>query len=324
MIRHTLFGTLAFESAGAFLLSFTFMPRYGFGQGLWMSVFHSVSAFCNAGFDIMGIEEPGTSLMGFYDSPAVLLPISALIIIGGAGFFVWEDIWIRKRFRSLRIHSRLVLIMTAILLFGGTVAFYLLERSNPETLGNFSEPVKWLDAFFQSVTTRTAGFNTMPQDVMTEQSDILTIVLMMIGGNSGSTAGGVKTVTVCMLVLGTVAVFKGRKELVVMDRSFSYDLVFSAAALVGLSITLVLSGGIAISLADNVPLIESLFEAASAYGTVGLSMGITTGLGVFSKILLMILMFFGRIGVMTIAIAIAMGRKANSNVRYPAGSVMIG
>ena len=223
------------------------------------------------------------------------------IILGGLGFFVWEDFLEKRRIRHLSVYSKLVLLMYGILVLGGMAAFLVVEYANPETLGGLNFGEKLLAALFQSVTTRTAGFNTISQTGLTETGKLLTVLLMVVGGGSGSTAGGAKVVTLAVIILAAATAAKGRETVAVFGRRISQKLVINAMGVAILVLALAVTGGMIISVVEGVPLIDALMETMSAICTVGLSTGITGSLGTFSRILLMIFMFFGRAGIMTIA-----------------------
>jgi len=324
LIRHILIGTLFFEGIGAIVLTARFIPEFGFLKGLWRGVFHSVSAFCNAGFDIIGSRNGVSGIMNYADDPVILLAISALLIIGGLGFFVWEDIYRKRGLRKLQIHSKIAMIVTAILLIGGTVVYLSVEWTNTGTLGDFSLGKKIINAFFQSATTRTAGFNSLDQAALTDVGKAFTILLMLIGGGSGSTAGGIKTVTFGILLLSVFSTLRGRRDLVVFKRRIEQRQIINALALVTVCVMVTVVGGMAISAAEGLPFMDSFFETVSAYGTVGLSTGITAQLGVFSRCVIIICMFFGRVGVMTVSIALMFRNGAAAEVTYPTDKVMIG
>ncbi len=318
--KHILLGTLIFEGLGAAILSLCFVPAQGL-RGIWMGIFHSVSAFCNAGFDIIG----STSVMPYSNNPIVLLTLAALVVIGGLGFFVWEDlIRLFRRKKRLTVYTKIVLVSTGILLAGGTVCFLITEYANPETLGGMSAPYKLLHAFFQSVTTRTAGFDAVGQEKLTDTSKMLSIILMLIGGSGGSTAGGIKTVTVSVLFLSVIAAFRGKRELVIFGRRISDTNISNAVAVAVMGVSIALISGMLISFINGIPMLDSLYEAASAYGTVGLTSGVTGAANTVSKVILIICMFAGKVGVTTISVAFMVNRSSNSNIRYPSENIMIG
>lgn len=324
LTRHILIGTFAMEGVGALVLSFRFFPDYGFGA-LWKGIFHSVSAFCNAGFDILGEKSSFVSLTGYVDDPTVNLVIMGLIVTGGLGFLVWEELLQKRSFRSLSVYAKMVLTITGILIFSGAAFLFFLEYGNQGTLGALSLKGKLLASFFQSVTARTAGYNTVNLSRLTGSSKGLLTALMYIGGSSGSTAGGIKTVTFGILVAALWRSFKGRDGVVIGGRRVSEDSVYRAWGIVGISLAFILGGTMLISIVNRLPITSALFEMVSAFGTVGLTLGITTSLMPASKIVLMLTMFFGRVGIFTIAYALAVKSKAHKlDIRYPECRVIIG
>ncbi len=325
LTRRVLVGTLAFEGAGAVLLATRFVPRVGLWQGIKMGVFHSISAFCNAGFDLIGTpDNPFASLTGYADDVLVNLTIMALIVIGGLGFFVWGDIWDKRRFRRLRLHTKLVLITTALLLCTGFALTLLFEWGNPQTLGEMPVQDKLLAAAFQSVTLRTAGFNTIDQAALTGPSQAVACLLMMIGGSPGSTAGGIKTVTAAVLVLSAISALRGRTTVSAFGRTIVSRSIMNAVTMMIVGGTLSLTGACVISYVEGAPFGMCLFEAVSAFATVGLSMGLTPTLSAVSRLILILLMYLGRVGVLTLGVAVLMRHREPPKMQYPAGDVMVG
>ena len=325
LTRRVLLGTLAFEGAGAVLLATRFVPRVGLWQGIKMGVFHSVSAFCNAGFDLIGTpDNPFASLTGYADDVLVNLTIMALIVIGGLGFFVWGDIWDKRRFRRLRLHTKLVLITTALLLCAGFALTLLFEWHNPQTLGTMPVQEKLLAASFQSVTLRTAGFNTIDQAALTGPSQAVACLLMMIGGSPGSTAGGIKTVTAAVLVLSAISALRGRTTVSAFGRTIVSRSIMNAVTMMIVGGTLSLTGACVISYVEGAPFGACLFEAVSAFATVGLSMGLTPTLNAISRLILILLMYLGRVGVLTLGVAVLMRHREPPKMQYPDGDVMVG
>nr|WP_297275752.1 potassium transporter TrkG [uncultured Agathobaculum sp.] len=325
LTRRVLLGTFAFEGAGAVLLATRFIPRVGLWQGIKMGVFHSVSAFCNAGFDLVGTpENPFASLTGYADDLIVNLTIMALIVIGGLGFFVWGDIWDKRRFRRLRLHTKLVLVTTTLLLCAGFVLTLLFEWSNPQTLGAMPTQDKLLAAAFQSVTLRTAGFNTIDQAALTGPSQAVACLLMMIGGSPGSTAGGIKTVTAAVLVLSAISALRGRMTVSAFGRTIVSRSIMNAVTMMIVGGTLSLTGACVISYVESAPFGACLFEAVSAFATVGLSMGLTPTLHTLSHLILILLMYLGRVGVLTLGVAVLMRHREPPKMQYPDADVMVG
>ena len=325
LTRRVLLGTFAFEGAGAVLLATRFIPRVGLWQGIKMGVFHSVSAFCNAGFDLVGTpENPFASLTGYADDLIVNLTIMTLIVIGGLGFFVWGDIWDKRRFRRLRLHTKLVLVTTTLLLCAGFVLTLLFEWSNPQTLGAMPTQDKLLAAAFQSVTLRTAGFNTIDQAALTGPSQAVACLLMMIGGSPGSTAGGIKTVTAAVLVLSAISALRGRMTVSAFGRTIVSRSIMNAVTMMIVGGTLSLTGACVISYVESAPFGACLFEAVSAFATVGLSMGLTPTLHTLSHLILILLMYLGRVGVLTLGVAVLMRHREPPKMQYPDADVMVG
>lgn len=319
--------TFAFEFAGALLLSFRFIPMFGFWEGLTKSVFHSVSAFCNAGFDTMGFfSGPYSSLTAFSGDAYVSVIIALLIICGGLGFVVWQNIGRRIRGgQRLNVYSRLVLLISGLLLVLGTVVIAAAEWNNPQTLGPMSVPDKLLCSFFQSVTFRTAGFNTIDLGAMTGMSKAASMLLMFIGGSSGSTAGGIKTVTFGLLVIAAFRVARGSKDVVVMKRRVDTGMLLRALSITVISLMVICLGAFLIALVDGLTFEDVLFETFSAFGTVGVTTGITTQFSYFGKLLLMAMMFFGRVGILTITYEIMVGLHGEKDpLRRPKAELLIG
>ena len=322
--RTVLVGSLSMEAIGALILTCRFWPQYGFSTALWWGVFHSVSAFCNAGFDIFGQLAPGTSLQLFQDDPIVLLTLGALIVIGGLGFLVWEDIGEKRSFRKLTVYSKLVISATVSLLLAGWVLTCALEWNNPETLGKLPVWQKLLGGLFQSITLRTAGFDSINQAGLTEAGKAVSTVFMLIGGSSGSTAGGLKTVTVLVLLLFITTRARGHSTVTVYCRTIPDSQVMNAMTISLIMIVLSVFGGIFISATSPIGFADALFESVSALGTVGLTAGATGLLSVPAQILIIIFMYFGRVGVLTISLGFLVGNQAVERFRYAETSLLIG
>lgn len=310
----------AIEGVGALLLSLRFIPQYGFFRGIWYGIFHSISAFCNAGFDILG---NGQSMMKHQTGLIVNLTLCSLIVLGGIGFVVMYDVMANRQcLKRVSLHSKLTIIMTALLIFLGMIAFFILEKDNAATMGELSFFHKWLASLFQSVTTRTAGFNSIDQGSMTESSKFLTILLMFVGGSPVSTAGGVKTTTLTVVVLATAAYIR-KTDVQAFGRRISYHVVNKATAIMLIAFTLILFSTMIISIENpNIAFLNVFYEVVSAFGTAGLSTGITADLTVVSKMILILLMFAGRVGALTIVLAIA-GKEQMEHFRYPEGRVLL-
>ncbi len=314
--------TAAFEVAGALLLLTRFAPRFGLNRGLWYALFHSVSAFCNAGFDLMGVLSPGCSLTPFYDDPVVNITLMLLIQVGGLGFLVWEDLFrCRWRVKRWRLHTKLVMSVSAILTFGGALLFFFFEAGATGeglTLGG-----RVWTALFASVTARTAGFNTVDVGSMAGASKLLTIFLMVIGGSPGSTAGGVKTTSLAVIVLFAYASFRGREKPTVFGRSISVDTFRKSCGVLFFNINLALIAAILLCAWQPLDPVAAVFETVSAIGTVGMTAGITQSLCPFSAYIIALLMFLGRVGSVSFAVALLAKRSAPP-VEYPVEEITVG
>jgi len=324
LVRHVLIGTFIMELLGAIVLTIRFLPEKGLGTAIWWGVFHSISAFCNAGFDVMGAADAGGSLVLFCTDPTVNVTLMCLIILGGLGFVVWQDVAEHRRFRKLSVYTRLVLIISGTLIIGGAALFAVLEWNNPQTIGDMTTGEKILACLFQSVTTRTAGFYTLPQGNLTDKSKAVSDVLMLIGGSSGSTAGGIKTVTFGLLLLSAWATARGKSRVTVFHRTIDEKQIRHAVAIVTLIVTVSFGAGIFLSATNGLALEDCLFETISAIATVGLSTGITAGLNLVSKVILIILMFFGRVGIMTISLGFLLSDQAKERYVYSESRMLIG
>ena len=317
LLRIVVAFTFAVEALGALLLMARFVPLYG-GLGAWASVFVSVSAFCNAGFDLMGVRGEFSSLTTYADNPAITLTIMALIIIGGIGFLTWDDIHINKwHIRRYRMQSKVILTTTAVLLVIPAVVFFSFEFQTLP-LGE-----RILKSLFQAVTPRTAGFNTADLTVMSESAQFIIIVLMLIGGSPGSTAGGMKTTTIAVMIGNALAVFRRKEDAHFFGRRIEEDAVRTAATVFSMYVMLPVIGALVISMAEHQPMLICLFETASAIGTVGLSLGLTQSLGVLSQLILIVLMFFGRVGGLTLIFAALSGVRKNVS-RLPQEKITVG
>ena len=322
LVRKILLGTLIFEGTGAILLSVRFVPEFGWGKGIYYGFFHSVSAFCNAGFDLMGTRKAFSSLTGYASDPLVNLTIMALIVIGGIGFLVWDDISNYKwKFRKYRLHSKLALTMSFLLIFGGAFLFFLMERGGV-LAGKDASDMIW-SSLFQSVTTRTAGFNTLDIAGLRECTKLLMIALMFIGGSPGSTAGGVKTTTVAALLLYLRSLMRKDKGVEVFGRRLEEDTIKRAGSILSLSLFLDVTAAIILAACTDIALSDVLFEVCSALGTVGITAGLTPGLPILCKIVLMLLMYCGRMGSLTFALVFTENRK-NSLLQKPVERIPIG
>lgn len=317
-------GSLGIQGIGALILFLRFWPELGLRKALHWGVFHSISAFCNAGFDIMGCLAPGTSVMRYNQDPVVCLTLMVLVVLGGLGFFVWEEVARVRRFKKLSVYTRLVLIITASLLAFGTAAFAILEWNNPGTMGGMPWYHKLLNAGFQSVTVRTAGYVSVDQEALTDASKAVSTVLMLIGGSSGSTAGGMKTVTLLVMILFLWARARGRETVTVFKRTIPNSQVLDAMTVSTIMIMLTLFGGVFISATSGFSFTDALFEAASAIATVGLSAAGTANMSIPAQYLMILYMYFGRVGVLTISLGFLMGNRAEERFRYAETRLMIG
>lgn len=333
-VRYVIYFTFGTELIGIFLLSLAFVPKYGFGKGLYYSIFHSISAYCNAGFDILGSD----SLIPFQTNPIVSLTIAFLIIAGGLGFVVWFDFMykfketkricrrfkIKKYLKSLSLHTKLAVYMTGILLVSGTVLFYLFEYSNVLKGFNFGDSV--LISFFQSTTLRTAGFASVPMEPLKPITKLFMSAFMFIGGSPAGTAGGVKTITVAAVSLLIINMFRGNDEVNAFGRRLKKRIIIRAFALLLISMVISICAIMVLSITETVALENIIFEVFSAFGTVGLTAGLTPSLSIVGKIVIMILMYIGRIGPITIIITLS--RKSHSlkanHVVYPDEDILIG
>ena len=317
-------GSFAIEGIGAMILFLWFLPEFGFAKALKWGIFHAISAFCNAGFDIFGSITPGASLMEFQSDPVVLLTLSALVIIGGLGFLVWQDLAERRSFRKCSVYTRLVLLTTTGLLLAGWFGICLLEWNNPGTLGPMTVGDKLLNGLFQSVTLRTAGFVAIDQALLTDSGKAFSMILMLIGGSSGSTAGGLKTVTFIVLLLFLAARARGRSTVCVFKRTIPQSQVLDAMTIAFLMLMMVIFGGIFISATCPVNFVDALYESVSAIATVGLTAGVTGTLTVPAQLLIVLYMYFGRVGVLTISMGFLAGDRAEERFRYAQTNLLIG
>ena len=322
--KWVILGSLTIQSIGALVLMLRFLPQHGLRQSVIWGVFHAISAFCNAGFDIFGSIQPGQSIVPFNNDPVVCITLMALISVGGLGFFVWEEVVRLHSFKKFSVYTKLVLIMTLVLIVGGAGVFLLLEWSNPATLGSMDVGQKVLNAFFQSVTLRTAGFASIDQAVLTDAAKGLSVVLMLIGGSSGSTAGGIKTVTILVLLLFVWSRARGKGSVNVFKRSIPADKVLDAMTITAIMTILTLASAVFISATSPIGFADSLYEAASAMATVGLTAGMTTMLSIPAQYLIIILMYFGRVGVLTISLGFMMSDKAQERFQYAHTNLLIG
>ena len=325
-------GVFLVEGVGAALYAIAFIPQYGPLRGIWYAVFHSVSAFCNAGLDLLGPD----SMIPFQQNAYVLLVTMMLIVVGGLGYIVWFDSFtvakdalrhrrgLRWFFRHLSEQTKLVLVSTLTLILVGLFATLLLEMRNPGTLGAMPWGQKILNAAFQSVTYRTAGFASIPQSELSDGSVVLGSVLMFIGGSPMGTAGGIKTVTLAVLLFGALSYVRGRAQTVVFRRSIVPEMVRKAAAILFFSLMLSLAATVLLTAVDGAPLTDTMYEVFSATGTVGLSRGLTPQLSVFGRILIIVCMYLGRIGPISLALFFHTDLSGGENIRYAQGRYYVG
>lgn len=321
MVKYVMAFTFAIQGFGALLLSTQLVPEFGISKGIFYSIFHSVSTFCNAGFDLFGNFN---SLTGYSDNSIILLTISALIAIGGLGFTVLLEIYNFKSVKKLSLHTKAVLLITTILIVGGTLAILILEFNNPETLGPMGMKDKVVNSVMSSISPRTAGVNSISIPGMTTASLFLTIILMFIGGSPGSTAGGLKTTTFGIIICTLISVIRGREDVELFKRRFPKSLVYKAVSLLLLGSGLVLTVTMILTITEpGEDFISLLYEATSAFGTVGLTTGVTQRLSSIGKIIIIVTMYLGRVGPLTVALAFA-SRNKKSKFRYPEGKILIG
>lgn len=332
MVRKMLQGTLVVEGIGALLYAIIYIPKYGVLKGAWVSLFTSVSAFCNAGMDLMG----DNSLMDYVSHPLMNMVTMGLIVIGGLGFIVWWDIIemirrvrrdkmsIKASMHRMNLHSKLVLSVTAGLILGGAIILFALEHNNPGTIGNLTLGGKIWASFFQSVTLRTAGFASIDQGALHTGSALLGCVFMFIGGSPGGTAGGVKTVTVALLAVAVITMIRGKEDVELGHRRIDMSNVLKGACVILLQAVFLLISIFAMCcIQEDLPLIEVMYEVFSALGTVGLTMGITPGLSAAGKLLLIASMYFGRLGPITMAMVVNVGEKKKVHRQLPEGKVFV-
>lgn len=327
-VKKVLIGTFVIEGIGALMYMTVFVPELG-ARGIWVSVFNSISAFCNAGMDIIG----DTSLCNYATNPIINLTTSLLIILGGIGYIVWWDIirvigdargGRRRLFSRLTLHSRIAIIATAVLIVGGAVLILLFEYNNPATMADLS----WFDkiqvALFQSVTTRTAGFASVPQDNLTDPTALVSLLLMFIGGSPVGTAGGIKTVTLVVLISSAIANIKGKNEVTLLNRRVSRSGVEKAAAVCTMAFGIFFASTLLLSAVCDAPLIDVIYETASATATVGLTRGLTPTLNPIGKLIVIATMYLGRVGPISLALALGGNRKSNNLIKNPTEEISIG
>ena len=327
-IKHVFLGTLLVELIGAILYMFVFIPDYGI-KGVWISIFNSVSAFCNAGMDIVG----EVSLCDYATNPLVNITTSLLIVLGGLGFIVWWDVLrvlkqfkIKKFrcFKSLTLHSKIVISSTLFFIFSGTLLIFLFEYNNVNTIAGFNIFDKIQISMFQSITTRTAGFATIPQESLTDQSVIVCMILMFIGGSPVGTAGGIKTITAVSLAAIAIASIRNKKEVVLFNRNLSSEITRKAVAVTAMSFMIMIISTILLSLTIDRSIVDILYETVSATATVGLSRNLTSFLNSIGKVILIVTMYLGRVGPISLAIAFKSKKESTNIILNPTEEVSIG
>ena len=314
-------GSLAIQGVGALILTLCFLPDFGFATAIKWGLFHSISAFCNAGFDIFGYND---SVMHFNQNPVILGTLMLLITVGGLGFFVWEELLRVRSFKKCSVYTKLVLVTSAALVLLGTVVTLILEWDNPGTLGPMSWGGKILNSLFQSVTLRTAGFAGVDQALLTDGSKGFSVVMMLIGGSSGSTAGGLKTVTFMVLLLFIGARIRGRDSVNVFNRRIPEHKVLDAMTIIAIVVGLCMTGAVVIAATSPINFTDSLYESASALGTVGLTAGATSLLSLAGRLIIIVFMYFGRVGVLTLSMGFLLGDRAKQRYQYAETNLLIG
>lgn len=321
MMKYILIFTLLVEGVGALLLSIVFIPEFGALKGIYFSAFHSISAFCNAGFDLIGQFR---SITPYADNSIIILTIGSLIVFGGLGFTVWYEIFNYRKTKKLSLHSKFVIVVTLILIVGGAILMFIFEFNNPATMQPMSLKGKLLSSYFASVTPRTAGYNSISTSDMSPAGRFLTIILMFIGASPGSTAGGIKTATFGILVMTVISVIRGREDTEVFGRRISKDIIYKGLSITIISFTLVMVVTMILSITEVGTSLEYIiYEATSAFGTVGLTLGLTTKLTAIGKFIISFTMFCGRLGPLTIALALSTKNHSNT-IRYPEDKILVG
>lgn len=325
LTKNIIIATIIIEFIGAIIFSIVFIPEFGLKKGIAFGVFHSISAFCNAGFDLTGNFRSFTT---YTDNIIVNVNTILLVIIGGLGFSVWIDIYKAIKERSLKnvtLHGKVVILTNTILILSGAIFIFIMEFNNADTIRELSISGKLLSSFFQSITTRSAGFNTIEMAAFRAPTKFMTIILMFIGGSSGSTAGGIKTSTAAILFLTVISVVKGKEDPEVFERHLSKHLVYRAMAVAFISLSLVVIVTMLLSISEDADFMTLFFESTSAFGIVGLTLGCTRNLSTFGKAVIIMTMFAGRVGPLTITLALT--RRAINNkgsVKYPEDRIMVG
>ncbi len=327
-IRKVLLGTFVVEGIGALLYMTVFVPEFG-AKGVWISVFNAVSAFCNAGMDIISEN----SLYAYVHNPMINIATMLLIVLGGIGYIVWWDLMnvlkhIKQRklkcFSTLTLHSKIALSMTGILILAGTAAVFVFEYHNPQTMENFTVPEKLLASLFQSVTTRTAGFATIPQENLTNASALVSLLLMFIGGSPVGTAGGIKTVTIAILIVSAFATMKSNAEAELFHRTISKQAVSKAVAVVSMAFIILCTSTLLLSAVTDADALDIAYETVSAAATVGLTRSLTSNLNLWGKIIIIITMYLGRVGPISLMIALNTKKETKNIIKNPTEEISVG
>ena len=322
LAKYILMVSFLFESIGAIMLTLRFLPQMGLKKAVYYGLFHSISAFNNAGFDLMGNFK---SLTGYVSDWVVNLVVMGLIIFGGLGFYVLLDIYEHRHFNKFTLHSKIVITITLLLIAIGTLLIFLFDYNNPKTLGPLDFPTKILAALFQAVTPRTAGFNTLSLSDMTIASKFLTIILMFIGASPAGTGGGIKTTTFAVILYTVLSVIQGEEETVLYKRTISRNIVYKAVAISFISVFIIFSVTMVLSITETSNFLTVLYETTSAFGTVGLSLGLTPELSTVGRIIIIFTMYTGRVGPLTLALALAKRqRRPKPIIKYAEEKIMVG
>ena len=324
LVKKIIFGTAIVEGAGAVLYATQFIPEFGVGYGIWAAVFNSISAFCNAGMDIVKED----SFRSYVTNPVINFTTMALIVLGGLGFIVWKDLWqsmkklikekipVKRIVQQLKFQTKIVLSISTFLILFGTVLIFLFEYHNPATMGNLSLPGKVMASLFQAVTTRTAGFETVAQGALTDASSLVSMFLMIIGGSPAGTAGGVKTVTFAILIFCVISAAKQEESISLFKRRVPGNLLSKALAIIVINLMVLMTSVLLLLVFDHGNFMESCYECVSALGTVGLTKGLTPNLTIAGKVIIIITMYLGRVGPISMAIGFSQ-KNRKKQVMYP-------
>lgn len=326
LFKFIIITTFSIEFIGVCILSLVFVSEYGILKGIYISIFLAISAFCNAGFDVFGFQAPYVSIMNYNNNPIVLYTVSMLIILGGLGFIVWYDLFNGRKQKWL-LHTKVVLIMTFLLIVVGFLIFLILENNNPQTLKNLTWSQKFNAAFFQSVTLRTAGFSSINFDNLKQITKMIALIMMFIGGAPGSTSGGIKITTLVILVMTVVSVIKNKPDTIILKHKVSKNIVYKSVSMFIISILLVILGSImlyySVKSDEVVNVINSIFETISAFSTVGISSGVLGATGTWGRVILMFIMFIGRVGPISLLLSLAMSTNEDVHKIFPQAKIMV-